>query len=351
MSLRGRGVWIIGTLAVSTLAAGRAARESRMVAELPRADSASRAAALAVLGRQLFADPILSRDATLACSSCHIPAYAFAEPRRVSHGRGLLARRRNAPSLLGRGEEDGRLDWDGRAASLAAQLDGVFSVHGDFGWTLEDAAARVGRDSGYRALVARLLRRSPDASVVRDALVSFQRTLRADTTPFERAYFGGDSTAVSPSVWRGWSLFRSGRSGCAGCHVPLPAPGTNGLLQFRDGRFHNLGVGYANGRYADVGRFALTQRPSDLGTFLTPSLRNVARTAPYMHDGSISRLEEVVAFYDSGGVANPHRDPVMVPRRFTPRERADLLSFLRALTTDGPAERAAIDPVPWVPFP
>jgi cytochrome c peroxidase len=137
------------------------------------------------------------------------------------------------------------------------------------------------------------------------ALVAFQESLIVTESRFDRFYLGGDSTALSATEVRGWRLFRSGRAGCGGCHVPFPEPGGSGIIVFSDRRFHNLGVGYENGRMEDVGRYGVTRQPRDWGAFMTPSLRNVSMTAPYMHDGSVATLEDVVEFYEKGGVKNP----------------------------------------------
>ncbi|MFQ5704850.1 MAG: cytochrome-c peroxidase, partial [Gemmatimonadales bacterium] len=182
----------------------------------------------------------------------------------------------------------------------------------------------------------------PDVDALLDALAAFQRSLVVAESRFDRFYLGGDSTALSESERRGWRLFRSARSGCGGCHVPLPDPGGSGIIVFRDVRFHNLGVGYENGRMEDVGRYGVTRQALDWGAFVTASLNNVALTAPYMHDGSLATLEDVVEFYAQGGIRNPNIDDVIVRREFTEQDRADLVAFLRALTTDWLADSVAV---------
>lgn len=167
-----------------------------------------------------------------------------------------------------------------------------------------------------------------------EALVAFEESLVVPGSRFERFYLADDSGALSASEQRGWSLFRDPKLGCAGCHTPLPDPAGSGIIMFRDGQFHNLGIGYDNGHTRDAGRFEVTQIPADLGRFSTPSLRNVALTAPYMHDGSLKRLEDVVAFYARGGIRNPNLDVVMSPRVLSRQDRTDLVAFLRTLTTE-----------------
>lgn len=285
------------------------------------------------LGRRLFEDVRLSHDSTISCATCHMPNQAFAEPRAVSHGIGIRARKRNAPSLINVDVFRSTFDWDGRAATIEEQLRVVFSVAGDMGIDIGEAVARVSTDSNYNTQFLRVFGRQADVDGLVGALVAFQRSLVVSESRFDRFYLGGDSTALSSSEIRGWELFRSVRSGCAGCHPPLPDPEGSGVLLFTDRVFHNLGVGYENGRLDDVGRYAVTLSPVHWGAFQTPSLQNVGLTAPYMHDGSLKTLEEVVSFYDKGGIRNPNLDPVMVPRGFTKEERANLAAFLRTLTT------------------
>jgi cytochrome c peroxidase len=274
----------------------------------------------------------------MSCATCHAPSQAFAEPRAVSHGIGARARKRNTPSLLNVAIFRTSFDWDGRAGSLEDQLLGVFSPEGDMGIDARAAIARIVRDPLYVTLFVRAFGRSPDERGMRRALADFQRQLLDGPSRFERYYLHGDSTALDARERRGWELFRSGKTGCAGCHVPLPDPDGSGYLVFSDDRFHNLGVGYAAGRFDDVGRFGVTREPSSLGAFRTPGLRNVALTAPYMHDGSLATLEEVVDFYVRGGRANPFLDAVILPRALTTRDRAALVAFLRTLTSEWMAD-------------
>jgi cytochrome c peroxidase len=292
------------------------------------------------LGARLFQDPRLSRDSTISCATCHVPSYAFAEPRALSHGIGLRARKRNAPSLIDVGVFRTGFDWDGRAAALSDQLRGVFAEDGDMGIDLGTALARIQDDSAYLAHFRRAYSRAPDIDGLLSALVAFQGTLTARGSRFERYYLGGDSAAMTSAEVDGWRIFRT--AGCGGCHVPLPDPGGSGVLVFSDDRYHNLGVGYENGRMGDVGRYLVTHQPSDWGAFRTPSLSNVGVTGPYMHDGSLVTLEDVIAFYAKGGTANPNLDPVMAALSFSEVERAHLVAFLRALTVDWVADSASV---------
>lgn len=260
----------------------------------------------------------------------------------MSHGIGSRARKRNTPSLINVGVFRNDFDWDGRASTLEDQLRGVFSPLGDMGIDLAEAVARLRDDPSYKGAFQRAFKRHADVDGLVSALSAFQRSLILGESRFDRFYLGSDSSALSESEKRGWTLFRSGRSGCAGCHVPAPDPGGSGLIVFRDNRFHNLGVGYNDGQMMDLGRFSVTRRSNDWGSFVIPSLRNVSLTAPYMHDGSLATLQEVVEFYSRGGVVNPNLDPVMRPRDFSEMEKADLVAFLEALTTDWLRDSVAV---------
>ncbi len=295
------------------------------------------------LGRRLFEDVRLSRDSSLSCATCHSPFSAFAEARRVSHGIGEGARRRNAPSLLNAWVFRKTFDWDGRAASLEHQLRFVFSRIGDMGLELADVIARVRTDTMYESAFRSVYSRPADEEALLDALVAFERTLLiVGSSRFERFYFGGEPTAFTESEARGWQLFRTSRAGCSGCHVPLPDPDGSGAPVFHDNRFHNLGVGYRDGVMTDLGRFEATGVPTDWGAFRTPSLSNISLTAPYMHDGSLATLEDVVEFYAQGGIPNPNLDPVVKPVVFSKQERDDLVAFLRTLTADWLADTSAV---------
>jgi cytochrome c peroxidase len=291
------------------------------------------------LGRELFLDKRLSKDSTVSCSTCHIPEYAFAEPRPVSHGIGGNARKRNTPSIINSAFLPA-LDWDGRAKSLEDQLRGVFAVAGDMGIELGAALENILGDSRLATMFWRAFKRAPDTDGLVTAIASFQRSLVLGDSRFDRFLFGGDSTVLSPAERRGWVLFSGPKTGCGGCHVVLqPDPRGIGFALFTDHRFHNLGVGYAIGRTADVGRYAITGNIRDWGAFKTPSLRNVALTAPDMHDGSLRT--DVVAFYREGGMRNWNLDAVMIPRKLSASEESDLIAFMKALTSEALLREAA----------
>jgi cytochrome c peroxidase len=257
----------------------------------------------AALGRRLFFDKRLSRDGTLACASCHDPKLSFSDGRRVATGIGGAKGTRNAPALINRGY--GRaFFWDGRAESLERQA--LLPILNPI--ELGSTEAELERKTGM------------GVSVVAAALASYVRTIRSGDSRHDRYVAGiGSLTAIEKS---GMVLFR-GKGGCTACHI-----GPN----FTDEQFHNTGVAWQDGRLADEGRFTFSGNRSDRGAFKTPTLRDLARTAPYMHDGSLATLEDVVDFYSAGGQRNPTLDPQIRPREFTPQEKRELIAFLLTLT-------------------
>lgn len=284
------------------------------------------------LGRRLFFERLLSKDRSISCASCHQPAFGFAEPRKVSIGIGEDARRRNTPSVVN-AKGALHLTWDGGAVTLEGQLRGVFSDRGDMGLSFAEVVKRLRASREYARLFREAYGSKPDAATLADAIASFERSLVFVDSRFDRYLFEGDTNALSAAEVRGWGVFK--RSNCAGCHVPnLTAQGSDVRASFRDYGFHNIGVGYSNGELLDLGRYEQTSVPADWGAFLTPSLRNVELTAPYMHDGSIRTLEDVVDFYARGGIRNPNIDVTITPLSLTIAERADLVAFLRSLTSE-----------------
>lgn len=272
------------------------------------------------LGRRLFHDSILSRDFTVSCATCHDSRRAFSDalPKAVGIAGQVLGR--HAPALLNRGY--GRaFFWDGRASSLEEQALQPIQNPSEFANTLADVVARLVGHADYRALFRAAFGRAPNAEDLGRALASYVRTILAAESPVDR-FIAGDSSALSPQARDGLLLFR-GKANCSACHVsPL----------FTDEQFHNTGVAWRDAKFADFGRGATTRKNEDFGAFKTPALREVARTAPYMHDGSLASLEEVVEFYDRGGNPNPHLDAEIRPLKLSADEKLALLAFLRALS-------------------
>lgn len=363
------------TPSISSSASIRSARldpPRGLDAYVPVPDENPATAAKVALGRRLFFDTRLSADRSVSCASCHRPEQAFSDTLSLSRGVHGYRTTRNAPSLHNVAYRE-HFFWDGRVETLEEQVLRPIQHPREMGLTLEEMERRLrevqayrrefrrvfgvaGRGgskvdrsgmrpgpfpadrSGARTASASARRASAPSPVtarnVARALASYLRTLLAGDAPVDR-FTAGDREDLSPVAEEGFRLF-SGRANCSACH-PVPT--------FSDGEFHNTGVSWGE---RDPGRFGVTGDSADLGAFKTPTLRDVARTAPYMHDGSLSTLEDVVEFYDRGGNANPYQDGEIRPLELTSRERRALVAFLEALTSSqtpaSPArQRASLD--------
>jgi len=306
------------------------------------------------LGRQLFFDKALSADGTVSCSTCHAPERAFSDGLALAKGVRRQKATRNAPSLLNASFNSSQF-WDGRRDSLEEQaLDPFFNPREHGLRDREDLLNRVRSSTryseGFRAAF-QVDSKSIDERHIGEALASFERTLIAGDSPFDRYYYGKQPSALSADAERGLRLFK-GAAGCASCHTISKAASL-----FTDQEFHSINIGMQRiaPRLADLtaklvasrsrgdrldseilsdedlselGRFAVTLQPADIGKFKTPSLRNVALTAPYMHDGSIATLEEAIdrELYVRGVDGGR-------PLILTPAEKSDLVKFLHALTS------------------
>ena len=276
------------------------------------------------LGRDLFFDPVLSRDGSMSCASCHQPGRHFADGRAKAVGIDGREGERNVPSVLN--VAYGRsFFWDGRARSLEDQVLEPIEGDNELGTDLDALVARLAATARYprafdEAFGGDII--TPDR--VAHAIASYLRTLRSGNAPIDRFLYG-DTAALTPDARRGFRLF-TGRANCGVCHtIPL----------FTDHGFHNTGVSWGS---VDTGRLAVTGDEADRGLFKTPSLRNVGETAPFMHDGSIATLEEVIEHYDRGGTPNRNLDEEIRPLGLTPAEKRQMIAFLEALT-EGPSNR------------
>jgi cytochrome c peroxidase len=277
------------------------------------------------LGRRLFSDPILSRDGTVSCSTCHRPEKAYADGLSLAVGVRGQVQKRNAPTLLNAAFVR-RPFLDGRAASLEEQAGIPVLNPTEMDMTEGEVVDRLRADAGYPGRFSGAFGEGGITFArVRAAIACFERTLLAGDSPFDR-WWAGDPAAMPENAVRGFRLFM-GRARCATCH-----PVRQSYALFADGEFHNTGAGSGAGR-EDPGRMAITGREEDRGKFRTPTLRNVARTAPYMHDGSLKTLAEVVDFYDRGGEPNPRLDPDVRPLVLSDREKGDMVAFLEALSS------------------
>jgi cytochrome c peroxidase len=227
---------------------------------------------------------------------------------------------RRVPTLINRGYGSAFF-WDGRAATLEDQVLQPIANPNELGTTVQEAIARVDADPTYRADFQRAFQTGPDAQTMARALASYVRSIVSGNSLYDR-FIKGDATAMTAQQQRGLELFK-GKANCVTCHS-----GPN----FTDEQFHNTGVAYRTGALRDEGRYAYTHIASDLGAFKTPTLRDVAESAPYMHDGSISTLKDIVDFYDLNGIANPYLDPKIHPLHLSDQEKTDLIAFLGALS-------------------
>lgn len=270
------------------------------------------------LGRALFFDPILSGDRTVACATCHRPEHGMADNAPRSRGIEGKLTKRNSPSLFNRGHAQPQM-WDGAAESLEEQALMPLENPDEMALPIEDALARLRADRTYSQRFQEAYGEISRDSLAR-ALAQFVRRLQRGDSPVDR-FRAGDVSGLTAQERTGMWLFES-RAGCWRCHA-----GPN----FSDEQFHNTGVGARDG-LAEVGRAAISGEPRDRGRFKTASLRGLAETAPYMHDGSLATLEDVVDFYSRGGNANSSLDPDLRPFDASAEERAALVAFLKALS-------------------
>ena len=310
------------------------------------------------LGKKLFNDKRLSQDGTISCASCHDEQRAFTDGQKVAVGIRQQTGFRNAPTVINAAFYQ-TLFLDGRAASLEEQALGPFLNPIEHGLKNKQQIVEIVRqDQQYQQQFAKVFNAVDSAITaeqIAQAIASFERTLIAGNSAFDRYLFGRDRQALNQSEARGMRLFRR-KGNCANCHE---ISGKDAL--FMDNRFYNLGVGFAkvnsqiaefvqalragenadefaftDAQRAELGRFNVTHIIADIGKFKTPTLRNIAITAPYLHDGSVNTLEEVVEYYDKGGVKNPFLDSAIFPLHLTDQEKQDLVAFLKALTSAAP---------------
>ncbi len=331
----------------------------RGLPDLPVPDGVVLSRESIALGRKLFFDRRLSLNNTFSCAMCHVPEQGFTN-NELATAVGIEGRtvRRNAPSLYNVGYAT-RLFHDGREDQLAQQVWSPLLAKNEMGNpSIGYVINKINALPDYRGLFESAYDgEGPGMQRIGDALTAYQLTLNAADSPFDRWYFGGDDGAVSTQVKQGFTLF-TGKAACASCHL---IDETHAL--FSDYGLHNTGVGYVSSQVnnarmqtvqlapgvfvdvdstliakvgeplkADLGLYEITEDPADRWKFKTPSLRNVALTAPYMHDGSLLSLSEVIAFYNRGGIDNELLDPLLRPLGLTVEETRALEAFLQSLT-------------------
>ena len=277
------------------------------------------------LGRLLYFDKRLSANNSISCSSCHMPALAFTDGQPISTGIHRQQGGRSAPTSINRGFSKVQF-WDGRASTLEEQSVGPLTNPIEHAFPgNEDVVAKLNSINGYKKLFKKAFGTSTiSIEQVGKAIASFQRTLISGNSPFDRFDYDGEEKAISEAAKRGKKLF-FGKARCNLCHF-----GTN----FSDEKFHNIGIGWG-GETVDVGRYHVTHDPQDMAAFKTPTLREISRTAPYMHDGRFATLKQVVDHYNQGGVKNPFLDNQIIPLNLTEAEKQDLVEMLRSLNGEG----------------
>ena len=314
------------------------------------------------LGKKLFEDKRFSADGKVSCATCHDPAKAFADGLPVAEGINKLKGTRNSPTVINAAYYTSQF-WDGRRPSLEEQAKDPFINPVEHG---------LGKEQNFHQFIIDIIRKDPEypkafnqvfgidkmgitIDHVVKAIASFERTVISGNSPFDRYKYGGDKNALSDSAKRGLELYK-GKARCQECHMI-----SEKYALFTDNKFHNLGVGFKKiqpklrqlvkevkmsrqkGRELDeailtdsdiseLGRFVITGKTSELGTFKTPTLRNIAVTGPYMHDGSMATLEEVMELYNKGGEKNPFLGSVRV-LNLTEQEIKHIIAFMESLTS------------------
>ncbi len=271
------------------------------------------------LGKRLFFDPLLSKDRTLSCASCHRPGRGFTDGKALSVGVFGRQGTRSVPTLVNRvyGKS---FFWDGRVSTLEEQVLQPILNPLEMGLELREAESRLTDHAEYSAAFDRIFGRKVAIRDVSHALSSYVRTILSGNSPYDR-YLDGEREALSEGARKGLKLFQ-GKARCTQCHL-----GPN----LTDEDFHNTGVAWQGGQLQDEGRFQISGRIEDEGAFKTPTLREISKTAPYMHDGTLSSLEDVIEFYKRGGNANPQLDRRMRSLNLTEPEETHLVAFLQSL--------------------
>ena len=278
------------------------------------------------LGKKLYFEKGMSIDGSLSCASCHIPDKGFADPSQFSKGVGGKKGGRQAPTVINRLFSTKQF-WDGRAASLEEQALGPVQNPVEMGMpSMAVVKEKLTADPTY---VAEFKAAFPPEGDITDihiaqAIASFERTVLSGNSPYDR-FVAGDKSAMSEAAQRGYALFKDpAKANCETCHVGF---------NFTDENYNNIGVGMAAAK-PDLGYYAITKLEGHKGAFKTPTLREIASTAPYMHDGSQKTLEEVVSFYNKGGHKNKWLSTKIKPLKLTKQDESDIVEFLKALSGD-----------------
>ncbi|HRI25287.1 MAG TPA: cytochrome c peroxidase [Ferruginibacter sp.] len=281
------------------------------------------AATKAALGKKLFSEKMLSKDSTVSCSSCHKPAFAFADTAAFSTGIGGKLTARNTPSVLNMKNRP-YFFWDGRAASLEEQSLMPIQNPDEMGLPVEEAVKRLNESAEYKMLFQKIFKQKPSAQNLAAAFAAFEQTLETVDSKFDD--WSNNIGKLTAQEERGRQLFVGDKAKCFDCHR---------MEDFTNDEFKNIGL-YDERKLNDAGLYNITKKESDKGKFKTPGLRNVAVTGPYMHNGMFKTLEEVLNYYNSPDwfIDNPvnRDDAFKTPLRLTPQEKKDIIAFLKTLT-------------------
>ncbi len=271
------------------------------------------------LGKKLFYDPILSKDGSISCASCHDPKLSFSDNKDFSLGVNELLGTRNAPSLANVAYHP-YYTREGGVPTLEQQILVPIQEHNEFNNNIILIADTLLTINEYVEMSIKAYNQEPNAFVITRALSQFERSMISGQSAYDLEYHYAIENSMSDAAIRGKQLFESNRLACSSCH---------GGFNFTNYAFENNGL-YLD--YADEGRARLTQNPDDIALFKVPSLRNITLTGPYMHDGSIETLSEVIEHYSSGGKAHVHKSDLIQPLNLTSIEKSDLITFLESLT-------------------
>jgi cytochrome c peroxidase len=281
------------------------------------------------LGKLLFFDPCLSRDNTISCASCHKPELAWTDGTKFSKGINNQLSSRNSMAIINRLYGRAQL-WHGKMRTLEEQAKNPITRYVRMDMPSEDAEVdKLNGIQGYRERFQQVFCTNVTIDGVVKAIAAFERTIASGKSPADRFDMGGEENAMSESAKRDPALFQ-GKGRCTRCHSGF---------NFSDEEFHNLGIDWDKNS-VDIGRYSVEKHPGTVGRFKTPTLREIAKTAPYMDDGRFATLEEVVDFYDQGGIMNPHLSNLIIPLGLTAQEKKDLVEYMRALSGEvwqGPA--------------
>jgi cytochrome c peroxidase len=283
-----------------------------------------------LLGKQLYFDGRLSSNDQLSCATCHDPAKGYSNGEAFAVGTEGKAGGRNTPTVINTAYQDFQF-WDGRAKTLEDQALGPIQNPIEMNMPLEKLIPKLNAIAGYRKQFQEVFGTDVTPDGIAKAIAAYERTVISTDAPYDK-FVAGNTEALSPSAQRGMKLF-FGKANCSACHS-----GPN----FTDNAFHN--IGYGNG--SDIGRAEVSKLAGDKGSFKTPTLREVARSAPYMHEGGLATLEAVVEHYNKGGTPNEFLDEEMAPLNLTADEMADLVKFMvEGLSSESyPAHTAPVLP-------